>query len=212
MKLTGRDPECYDRSMFTEFEKKYQVILSAEQEFARGVALGVLVKRPLTPWHFLMPGMFILDFLRRSSEIKRYSDLFLFPRKLALSVALDTYRGEDRNNGLSRVEEEIGQWLTSLQLYSGGLHREQMEVIRLIVDHYSKLLNAEGITFHSLVKNAYGTRENYEAYLHQLASAEKKVDQAIAEIRGETQDIWDRLQAEQVQVQELRKKEVERIF
>jgi hypothetical protein len=198
--------------MLKELEKKYDIILSAEEEFARGVALGVLVKRPLTPWHVLIPGMFILDFLRRSSEIKRYSNLFLFPRKLALALALDTSKGEEMKNRISRAEEEIRQWLTSLQLYSGGLHGEQMEVIRLLVDHYSNLLNAEGKSYHSLVRNAYKTRENYEAYLHQLAPVEKRVDQAIAELREETQDIWGRLQAEQVQVEELRKKEVERIF
>ncbi len=198
--------------MQKELEKKYDTVLFAEEEFARGVALGVLVKRPITPWHVLIPGMFILDFLRRSSEIKRYSNLFLFPRKLALALALDTSKGEKMKNGILRAEEEIRQWLTSLQLYSGGLQREQMKVICLLFDHYSKLLNAEGKSYHSLVRNAYKTRENYEAYLHQLASVEKRVDQVIAEIRGETQDIWDRLQAEQVQVEELRKKEIERIF
>jgi hypothetical protein len=198
--------------MLKELEKRYDIILSAEEEFARGVALGVLVKRPITPWHILIPGMFILDFLRRSSEIKKYSNLFLFPRKLALALALDTSKGEEMKNRISRAEEEIRQWLTSLQLYSGGLHREQMEVIRLLFDHYSKLLNAEGQSYHFLVRNAYKTRQNYEAYLHQLASVEKRVDQAIAEIREETQDIWGRLQSEQVQVEELRKKEVEIIF
>lgn len=198
--------------MLKELEKKYDIILSAEEEFARGVALGVLVKRPITSWHVLIPGMFILDFLRRSSEIKRYSNLFLFPRKLALALALDTSKGEEMKNGISRAEEEIRQWLTSLQLCSDRLHRGHMEEIRLLIDHYSKLLDAGGNSYHSLVKNAYKTQENYEAYLHQLASVEKRVDQAIAEIREETQDIWGRLQAEQVQVEELRKKEVERIF
>lgn len=198
--------------MQKEYQEKYNMIMSAEEDFARAVALGVLVKRPLTAWHFLLPGIFIFDFIRRSSEIKRYSSLFLFPRKFAIDVALDISSGEDRKNRVSRAEEEIRQWLTSLQLYSGSLHRGQMEQIRLLIEHYSKLLHAEGNNYHSLVKSAYKTRGNYEAYLQQLAQAEQDVDKAIAEIRGETQDIRERLRAEQVQVEELRKKQVKKIF
>jgi hypothetical protein len=215
-KLTGRDTEWYYQSdtmvMPKEYKKKYDFIASAEEDFARAVALGVLIKRPLTAWHFLLPGMFIFDFIRRSSAIKRYSTLFMFPRKLALDVALDITEGEDRKNRVVQAEREISEWLTSLKLYSGRLHQGHIDEINLFIDHYSKLLNAEGNTYHALVKNAYKNRGNYEAFLNQLSSAEKEVDQAIAEIRGETKDIWKRLQAEQVQVEELRKKEIENIF
>ncbi|HUT72765.1 MAG TPA: NF038143 family protein, partial [Desulfatiglandales bacterium] len=63
---------------------KYDMILSAEGSFARTVALGVVVRRPLTAWHYLIPGMFLIDFLRRSAEIRKYSEHFLFPRRQAL--------------------------------------------------------------------------------------------------------------------------------
>jgi hypothetical protein len=48
--------------------------------------------------------------------------------------------------------------------------------------------------------------------LHRLGTAEQEVDHAIVEIRGETQEIVERLRMEQVQVAELRIKEVNRIF
>jgi len=63
-----------------------------------------------------------------------------------------------------------------------------------------------------LIKEAYQARESYEAYLHRLSVAEQEVDQAIAEIRGETMEIMERLRVEQVQVAELRTKEVNRVF
>jgi hypothetical protein len=193
-------------------DKNYKIALDAEELFARAVALGVHVKRPLTAWHFLLPGMFLFDFLRRSCESKRYSALFLFPRKLALDGALDIMSGEDRKVILSRIEEEIRQWLTSLKLYSERLLRGHTEEMDLLIDHYSKLLHAEGNSYPTLVKNAYKTREQYEAYLRQLAADEQEVDQAIGEIHGEAVDIWERLRAEQVQVEELRQKEVNQIF
>lgn len=193
-------------------ERKYKVILDAEESFARAVAFGVYIRRPLTTWHFLLPGMFIFDFLRRSSGIRRYSTLFVSPRKLALDGALDILNGENRKNILSGIEDEIRQWLTSLKLYSERLLRGHTEEIGLLMDHYSKLLHAEGHDYQTLVENAYKTRERYEAYLHQLAAAEQEVDQAIGEIHGDAGDIWERLRAEQVQVKELREKEVNQIF
>jgi hypothetical protein len=193
-------------------ERKHKAILDEEESFARVVALGIHVKRPLSTWHFLLPGMFIFDFLRRSSEIRRYGDLFLFPRKLALNGALEMIKGEDRKNILSRAEEEMRAWLISLKLDSDPLGGAHMEEIRLLIDYYSKLLQAEGNHYTSLIKEAYKTREHYEAYLQKLAAMEQEIDRAIAEIHGETNSNWERLRAEQVQVKELRRKEVNQIF
>jgi hypothetical protein len=195
-----------------DYNKNKALVLDGEESFARAVALGVLVKRPLSAWHFLLPGMFLFDFLRRSSETRRYSDLFLFPRKLALNGALDILNGEDRKEILSQIEDNVKRWLVSLNLYSERLQRKHMDVIDLLVDHYSRLLHAEGNDYPGLIKDAYPARESYEAYLHQLSTAEQEVDHAIAEIRGETKEIMERLRVEQVQVIELRIKEVNRIF
>jgi hypothetical protein len=203
---------CNDMSQTRIMREKYNIILEAEESFARAVALGVHVKKPLSAWHFMLPGMFIFDFLRRSSETRRYSDLFLFPRKLALDGALDILNGEDRKKILSQIEGKMRERLSSSNLYSEKLHRNHMDEISLLIDHYSKLLHAEGSHYPALVKYAYQAREPYEAYLHRLGTAEQEVDSAIAEIRGETKEIRERLGVEQIQVMELRTKELNQIF
>jgi hypothetical protein len=195
-----------------DYNKNKALILDSEESFARAVALGVIVKRPLSPWHFLLPGMFLFDFLRRSSETRRYSDLFLFPRKLALNGALGILKGEDRKKILSQIEDNVKRWLVSLNLYSERLQRKHMDVIDLLMDHYSRLLHAEGNEYPDLIRYAYPARESYETYLHRLSAAEQEVDHAIIEIRGETMEIMERLRMEQVQVAELRTKEVNRVF
>lgn len=192
--------------------KKKEIILAAEEEFSRAVALGVLVRRPLTVWHYLIPGMFIIDFLKRSSEVRRYSGHFLFPRKLALDAAQSISCGEERKKTVSAMSEGVKEWLSSLNLYSGDLHRHQMEAVELLIDHYGKLLGSDGDNYYSLVKNAYNTRENYEAYLSRLASAEEEVDRAIIERLGESEALRERLEAEKRQVERMRKKNVEMIF
>jgi hypothetical protein len=190
----------------------YRIILEAEESFARTVALGVVVKKPLAAWHFIIPGTFIFDFLRRNSETRRYSELFLFPRRSALHGTLNVLKGEDRKQVLSRVEEDIRQWLISLKLYSERLLYGHMDQIRLLMDHYIKLFQGEGDSYPELVRNAYKTQDQFMGYLQRLVAAEQEVDGAVAEIHGGTPEIWERLRAEQVQVEEMRRKEIERIY
>ena len=192
--------------------KTYDIIVYAEEEFARAVALGVVVRRPLTAWHYLIPGMFIIDFLKRSSEVRRYSGHFLFPRKLALDAAQNICNGDERGGAFSRVSGAVKEWLNSLKLYSGDLHKHQVEVVELLIDHYGKLFASEGDNYHSLVKNAYDTQQHYEAYLSQLAAAEQEVDRAIIDELGESEVLREKLAAEKRQVERMRKKNVELIF
>ena len=192
--------------------EKYNMILSFEESFAREVALGVIVTRPLTVWRQLIPFMFIFDFLRRTSVIRGYTQNFMFPRKVAIAAAQDINSGEERENRLSRVEEEIKEWLSSLRLYSSALHLSQMEVVNLLIDHYSKLLNADGDTYNYLVKNAYIRREDYAAFLSRLASMEKEVDRAMTETLGENETLREKILAEQRQLEKQREKNLAEIF
>jgi hypothetical protein len=198
--------------MSGERQRNYDLIWSAEDSFSRAVALGIWVQRPLSAWHFLLPGMFVWDIINRRRAIQQYSTLFLFPRKLALDAALQTTGGKDRNALLSKTEIEIQEWLSVQKVYSPRILRGHMEQIRILLDHYFRLLQAEGAIYSRLIRNTYGTRENFEGYLARLSAAEGEVDQGLAEIQGATAESWDRLRAEQEQVAQLRKKEVERIF
>jgi hypothetical protein len=198
--------------MSRERQKNYQMILSAEESFAQGVALGMWVQRPLTAWHYLLPGMFVWDILRRRMAVQQYSSLFLFPRKLALDAALGMTGSEGREGVLSVAGNKIQEWLSIKRVDSPSILRGHMNQIGILLDHYSRLLQADGESYLALIRNAYGTRRNYEGYLARLSAAEGGVDRGLAEIQGGTAESWDRLRAEQAQVAQLRKKEVDRIF
>ena len=102
---------------------KKALILGAEESFARRVVLAEIVTRPVKPLLQLIPGMFIFDFLKRTTEIKRYSQYFLFPRKLAMDLSLQIIDGEQKENTLLLAEEKIKEWLISLRLYSQATHK-----------------------------------------------------------------------------------------
>lgn len=193
-------------------QKAYDMILSAEGFLARTVALGVVVRRPLTAWHYLIPGMFLIDFLRRSAEIRKYSEHFLFPRRQALDAARSIWNGESSETAILRAGETIRDWLNSVGLYSEELQKSQMEAVQLLIDHYGTLMSAQGESYYSLIENAYTDRGNYEAYLSRIVSAEQEVDRAILEKLGETEVLREKLLAEQREVARMRKKEADIAF
>ena len=191
---------------------KYHVILSAESQFARQVTLGVLYQQPLSVWHYLIPGMFVIDFLRRGSAISRYTKHFMFPRKLALDAAQRILNDEERSEIQTRIESEIENWLNSLSLYSTDLAGAQKTAVDLLSEHYVKLLRAEGSSYYDLIKNGYASRAAYQAHVRELAAAEDRIDGTILQKSGPNEKLKEKLQLEARQVAMRRNKILENIF
>jgi hypothetical protein len=191
---------------------KYEIITAAEQQFAREVTLKVIYLRPPSAWYYLIPGMFIFDFLRRSSTIRKYTETFMFPRKLALDGARSLLAGETRPAIDSHLESEITRWLVAHRLESRDLVQAQKETVDLLMDHYRKLLQAEGESYYDLIEHAYVSRENFETHLQQISAAENKVDQAILAKVGDNPAVKEKLQLEAQQVESRRRKILEDIF
>ena len=193
-------------------QTKYGIILAYEESFARAVAMGVIIRKPLSVFHLLVPFMFIFDFIRRKSDTEMFTKNFLFTRKLALDAAVDINQGEDRQRQLAKIKNETRDRLTSQKFYSPKIHQGQMTKINLLIDHYSKLLEAEGDSYPSLVKNAYQTRDHFEAFLHQLTSIEKDIDRGVIEILGGTEEAWQSMRTKQTVMDEMRTRGVHKLF
>ena len=188
------------------------MILTAEEKMAREVTLGVIVTRPLTVWHYIIPGMFIIDFLRRGSALRKYTQTFMFPRKLAIDAAKALVQEEDKATVFSHIETETRGWLNSLDLYTPGLLPAQLAVIKLLVDHYAKLLKEDGYSVNALIKKAYGNREDFQGFIEELTAAEAEVDRELIAKKGETEKLKAKIEAEQKQLEERREKIVEEVF
>ncbi|MFQ5486388.1 MAG: NF038143 family protein [Desulfobacterales bacterium] len=192
--------------------EKHESILWAEEQFAREVTLGVIIQRPLSVFHYLIPGMFIFNYLRRGSAIREYTKHFLFSRKLAMNAARDLIKGEERGLLDPQITAEVANWLKTLNLYSEDLAKAQKAVVDLLVEHFRKLLEADGVTYYDLIENTYKTRNDFVCYLDKLSAAEKIVDQAIIKKAGPSKKLKEKLKAEEQQVDMRRKKIVEEIF
>ena len=191
---------------------KYNVIVAAEEKFAREVTFGVLYQRPLSVWHYLIPGMFIINFLRRGTAIRRYTETFMFPRKLALQAAHDLLSGHESTSVDERNQAEIYNWLDSHHLLSPELARAQKTVIDVLAEHYTKLLQADGDSYYALIEAAYTSRHDFQAFINQISAAEKEVDRAILALVGDNQKLKEKLQLEAQQVAERHTRILENIY
>jgi hypothetical protein len=192
--------------------EKYKMILMKEEKMAREVTLGVIVTRPLTVWHYIIPGMFIFDFLRRGSALRKYTEHFMFPRKLAIDAAQALARDDDEAAVLSHIENETRSWLSGLDLNTPGLLQAQLKVIKLLIDHYAGLLKADGVSVYALIKKAYESRENFQGHVDELSAAEAEVDRELIAKLGETDKLKAKISAEQKQLEERRQKIAEEVF
>jgi len=188
------------------------MILMTEEKMAREVTLGVIVTRPLTVWHYIIPGMFIIDFLRRESTLRKYTEHFMFPRKLAIDAAQALARDDDEAAVLSHIENETRSWLSGLELNTPGLLQAQLKVIKLLIDHYAGLLKADGVSVYALIKKAYESRENFQGHVDELAAAEAEVDRELIAKLGETDKLKAKISAEQKQLEERRQKIIQEVF
>ena len=192
--------------------EKHKMILMAEEKLAREVTLGVIVTRPLTVWHYIIPGMFIIDFLRRGSALRKYTESFMFPRRLAVDAAQALAQDELEADILEHIENETRAWLSSLDLYTDGLLQAQVNAIQLLKDHYGKLLGEEGYSFYALIKAAYQNRENLEAFFDQLSAVEAEVDRELVAKLGESDKLKTKIKAEQDQLKDRRATIIEEVF
>jgi len=191
---------------------KYATIRSADVKFTREVALAVYGKRSVPVWYFYVPFMFLLEAIRKGSFIRTFLQASTLPQELAINAALELNRGEDKVTLLLRIEEPIRKWLSDLGIDTPGLFQKQMEEIGLQLEHYSRLLKADGDTYHALVKGAYTNREQYEVFLSQLHSVGRDACREVVAILGDNKELAKRVQLTQQQSEKLREQEASGIF
>jgi hypothetical protein len=189
----------------------YDRILAAENGFARRVALGVIVKRPLRPMLQLIPGMFIVDFLRRTSAIRRYARFYLPPRKAALDAARDIVDGTEREEAFREAEDAALAWLDNHGVSGEEVRRALTTLLEEAIEHDIRLLGADGGTYDELVRSAYGSLGAYRSFLARLSERERAFVGALSDAVGD-EEAHRQLLEEQETAEEQREKEADAVF
>jgi hypothetical protein len=198
----------------TVLDTKYENILSRERSLAKTVANAVIGQNQVAVWDVLIPIVFLFNFLRFKRAREVFALNFLFTKKLALQAAFDMRKkGQSKEEALTQVKSKTSHILASDKqgVYSIKIRQKQMKEIELLLDHYHRLLTAEGKDYGSMVKNTYRIREDYVTFLKQLELAEKEVNRAATQTLG-TSSAPDIVSKMEEATDRRRTAEAERIF
>jgi hypothetical protein len=172
-------------------QERYKAILAKERAWAASVARTVIKPRPISVWEVLIPVLLIFSFAKTKSEKEIIIQNLLFTKELALKAALDkTKNGRNREEVMSPIEDKTRKLIDTVEdgIYSEEIRQRQLKEIRLLIDHYCRLLQAEGKDYASLVIDAYLTPQPFMNFLAQLKEAEKEVHLAAMQTLGSRAD------------------------
>jgi len=198
----------------TVLDTKYENILAKERSLAKTVANAVIGQNPVAVWDVLIPIIFLFNFLKFKRARETFALNFMFTKKLALEAAFNMIKKDlNKEEVMTQIKEKTNHILASDKkgIYSVKIRQKQMREIDLLIDHYHRLLNAEGKNYPSMVKNAYGSRKDYAAFLKQLDQVEREVNRAATQTlrTSSAPEIVTRMEETTDRV---RAAEVERIF
>lgn len=197
-----------------DLKKKFGTILSHEQSLARSVAATVIRPKPLSVWEVLIPIIFILMFMKSRQERDVFVQNLMFTKKLALEAAFEMTRDErSTEQVMAPIEEQTKELVATTPdgIYSDQIRREQLKEIRLLIDHYCRLLKAEGADIQTLITGAYPTFTGYSRFLEQLGAAEAQVTAAAKQTLGAETDTRTLAKIETA-VNGMRSREAEKIY
>jgi len=168
----------------TILDTKHENILAQEKTLAKRVASAVIGQSPVTAWDVLIPIVFVFNMLKFKRAREIFALNFLFTKKLALQGAFDMIKtSQSREDALAQIRNRTSEILAADKkgIYSIKIRQKQMREMELLLDHYSRLLNAEGKDYVSMVKHAYRTRQNLAAFVKELEDIEKEVNRAASQ-------------------------------
>jgi hypothetical protein len=190
-----------------DIDKKQELILKYEEQFADQLAAYVIAKPKLTLWIILIP-IFIVFYIMQLQKCvngrRSFAEHYILNKKRALGEAAEIAR--------TGGEPDIKK-LSDLSDAPESTRNERTEVLSILVEHYRNLLLSEGEDFDSLVNSAYNDKSNYLLFLNRLNKAEKKFNKALKpHLKEEHNGINSIVDAMELRSEELRREIAEKIF
>jgi hypothetical protein len=187
-------------------ERKKELILQRELEFANALGAAVFEKPKVSFWMIMIPLLF-LYFIYRMQKFKTgritFDRDFMLTRRKAVDLAL------------ARIE--TGNWpdIDAIARESGlrdALEKPYAAWLRSLVEYYTDLLAASGDSFAALVRSAYRSRTEYLLALNRLGTVEKEFYTALKGQMTTTEGAADVIATIEEQSRRLRRDMAEQTF
>ena len=200
--------------MADDYYKKFKIIFEREHSMAQGLAVSLIRPKTLTVWEIMIPVIFILNFVKLKHSREIFVQNQMFTKKMALDAAMDMKKeGATREAVMAKIRLKTEELISAVPggIYSDDIRRQQLAEVDLLIDHYSRLLNAPGKDYASLVKNVYQSAAEYSSFLDALKAAEKEVMSAAHRTLGSQADTATAEKIESI-TDRMRAAEVKKIF
>ena len=181
---------------------------------AQGLAASLIRPKTLTVWEIMIPVIFILNYAKLKQSREIFIQNQMFTKKMALDAALDMKKKDaSKETVMAQIQSKTKELVSSVPggIYSDDIRRQQLNEMDLLIDHFSKLLNAAGKDYASLVTHAYQTAADYSSFLEALKSAENEVMGAARRTLGDQTDMATAAKIESITAS-MRTAEVKKIF
>lgn len=190
----------------TELDKKKELILAHELEFANALGAAVFEKPKVSFWMILVPLLF-LYFIHRMQTYKngriKFNEDFMDIRRRALECAVEALRAGDPVDSSQAVRQAEP---------ADKLEKPYAAWLEVLIDHYRDLMAADGDDFGTLVRKAYHTRTNYLLTLNRLNTVEKEYYAALKPQLAGTEGTADIIALMEKESQRLRRDLAEQVF
>jgi hypothetical protein len=197
-----------------DYYKKFKIILEKEELMARRLALSLIKPKQLTVWEIMIPVIFILNYVKLKHSREIFVQNQMFTKQMALDAALDMKKkGATKETVMAQIQSKTEELVSSVPggIYSDDIRRQQLIETDLLIDHYTRLLNASGKDYASLVTHVYQTAEAYSSFLEALKAAEKEVMSAAHRTLGSQTDMTTAEKIESI-TENMRAAEVKKTF
>jgi hypothetical protein len=198
----------------TKLKRKFDMILAREQRMARFVALQAIRPKPFSVWEVMIPVIFILGFMRSREQREIFAQNLMFTKRMALDAAYEMLsKNQTKEMVMGGIAAKTQDLLSTIPdgLYSEAIRQKQMNEMDLLVDHYCRLMDADGSDYAALVGSTYPTPNDLAAFLDSLGDAERAVTQAARETLGSQTDDEKAERIEKA-VDQFRQQEIEAIY
>jgi len=190
-----------------EKKEKSAIILEQEEKFAFTLATQVINKPQLSLWMILIPIFFVFYFnnlAKYKKGCKQFAENYVIDNKRALNEAIEV---------VNRGREPDISALAELPNINSNAQKKKANILSILVEHYTILLNSDGEDFASLIRVAYGSLTNYLLFLNHLNQAEKEVNKALnLDLKESDEVINDIVSSMEGQSERLRRETAESIF
>ncbi|MFZ2445788.1 MAG: NF038143 family protein [Syntrophobacteraceae bacterium] len=188
-----------------ELERKKQLILEHETIFANQIGSAVFEKPRVNLWMILLPILF-LHLIYRMQKYKegrmKFNEDFMITRRRAMNAAVEAAAGGRHDiEGITRQADLAEPLAAPYESWVGAL-----------VEYYMDLLAADGESFESLVRAAFGSSSNYLLSLNRLSMAERKFYSALKPRMAETEGATAIISTIEERSHQLRRELADKIF